>query len=149
MKHSLLICLVAIFLFTGCSKEKLICEKKKKNAGYDYTEKYEFEYNEEGNKLKKINLSIVAIYNEFYTDDEIEQQYTDVQKYCSVFDLADEKLITCNASRDGNIVNVGATIEVNKIDDESFEKMMYVTKEEISNIKDTKKMLDNVGYSCK
>lgn len=149
MKYKVLILLTVLVIFTGCNKSKLTCEKKKKNAGYDYTEKYDLVYDKDGNQLKKIKLLITAKYNEYYTDEEIEEQYNDVVSYCSVFDLADEKLITCNAKRDDNVVSVTATIEAEKIDDESFEKMMYVTKEEISKRKDAKKMLQNVGYTCK
>ncbi len=149
MKYKVLILLMILVIFTGCDKSKLTCEKKKKNAGYDYTEKYDFIYDKDGNELKKIKLFITAIYNEYYTDEEIEEQYNDVVSYCSVFDLADEKLITCNAKRDDNVVSVTAVIEADKIDDESFEKMMYVTKKELSKRKDAKKMLENVGYTCK
>lgn len=149
MKYKLILFLSIIFLFSGCDKSQLTCEKNKKNAGYDYNEKYEFQYNDDGNELKKINLFITATYNEYYTDDEIEQEYNDVKNYCSVFDLADKKWITCQVDRDNNIISVNAVINAGKISPESFEKIMYVTKEEVSNFKDTKKMLENVGYSCK
>lgn len=149
MKYRVLIFLVILTIFTGCNKNKLTCEKNKKNAGYDYNEKYEFMYDKDGNELKKIKLFIKATYNEYYTEEEIDEEYHDVVSYCSVFDLADEKLITCNAKRDDNVVSVNAVIEAEKIDDESFEQIMYVTKEEISNRKEAKKMLQNVGYTCK
>ena len=36
MKKGLIVFLLGIFLFPGCKKNTLVCEKKSKNAGYDY-----------------------------------------------------------------------------------------------------------------
>ena len=46
-------------------------------------------------------------------------------------------------------IKINLSTDVEKISDSEFEDIMYVTKDEINSIKDTKKLLKNVGYSCK
>ena len=149
MKNRLLIFLLVIFLFTGCGKNELVCEKKSRNAGYDYRENYELVYDDNSNDLKEINLTMESIYNEFYTAEEILDEYNEVYEYCDFYQSGSNNLIECKPILNGNILTVKIKIKVNKINDEMFENMMYVTKEELNDLKSTKKMLENVGYSCK
>ncbi len=137
-----------VLLITGCSKNELVCNKKTKNAGYDYQESYNLVY-DDNSKLNYINLTLKSIYNEHYTDVEILDEYNEVYDYCDFYQSSSHKLIECKPDLDDNILTVKIKIKVNKIDDDLFEDMMYVTKEEISDIKKAKKMLENVGYSCK
>lgn len=149
MKYKILTFLLMVFVFTGCNKSELVCSKKLKNAGYVYNEDYKLTYDENNQNLKQINLTMKYNYNEHYTKEEIQGEFSDAVEYCDFYESGSNKLIECNATLDDNILTIDAIIKVNKISDDLFENMMYVTKEEINNLKDTKKMLENVGYSCK
>ena len=149
MKYKVLILLTIIMIFTGCGKSKLTCEKNKKKPGYIYNEKYELIYDENEENLKQINLTIKSTYNEQYTTEEIEDEYDEVVEECDFYEAASDKLIECKPKLNNNVITVKIKIKVANISDELFEKMMYVTKSEISNRNDTKKMLENVGYTCK
>lgn len=148
MRYKLIFLFSFLFILTGCDKTKLVCEKKEKNPGYDYYEQYEFLYNEEGNELEKINFKVEAIYNEMYTEEEIQEEYNSVQSLCSLFDLSEKKYVDCKVVVNGNVITVDTTMKVAQISEESFNNFMYVTKDEVSNKKDTKKLLKNVGYTC-
>ena len=148
MKYKFIILFFSLIIITGCDKTKLVCEKKEKNPGYDYYEQYEFLYNENGNELEKIKTKVEAKYNELYTEEEIEEEYNSVKNLCSLFDLSEQKYVDCNVEVNGNIITVDTLMKVEEISEESFNNFMYVTKEEVSNKKDTKKLLKNVGYTC-
>lgn len=149
MKNKLVIIFISLIFVTGCGKSQLNCEKKEKNAGYDYTESYKFIYDEKKENIKQIQLVMESRYNEFYSKEEIEEEYNDVLEYCDFYESGSNKLIECKPKLDKKVITVQVTIKVDKISDDLFESMMYVTKEEINNLKDTKKMLENVGYRCK
>ena len=148
MKCRMIFLLFSLILITGCDKTKLVCEKKEKNPGYDYYEQYEFLYNGDGNELEKIKIKIEANYNELYTEEEIKEEYNSVKNLCSLFDLSEKKYVDCNVEVNGNIINVNTLMRVEQISEESFNNFMYVTKDEVSNKKETKKLLKNVGYTC-
>lgn len=149
MKKIYIAFLLMVLFITGCSNDKLTCGKKSKEAGYDYSETYEFTYDKNGSNLSKVGLKIKSIYNEYYTDEEIDKEYNEILNYCELYELESDKKITCSAELKDRIITADIIIKVEDIDDEVFELMMYVTKEEINNRKNTKKMLENVGYSCK
>lgn len=149
MKNKIIIFLLILVLFTGCNKSKMKCEKKEKNAGYTYNENYNFTYDKNGENLQKINIEMKYNFNELYTSDELETEYDKVKEYCDFYNSSEENIISCSSSLNKNVIELIVGISVNKIDDSDFEDIMYVTKEEINNITNTKKMLENVGYSCK
>lgn len=149
MKYKILILLVMIAIFTGCGKNKLTCEKSKKNPGYIYSEKYELVYDKSGENLKQINLTLKSDYNEQYTLEEIEKEYNELASECDFYESASNKLVECKPELSKDVIIVKIKIKVANISDELFEQMMYVTKSEISKKKDTKKMLENVGYTCR
>lgn len=136
-------------MFTGCNKSKLTCEKKEKNPGYTYSEKYELVYNEQGENLKQINITMKSDYNDRYTSEEIEKEFDDVVEYCDFYEAASNKLVECVPKLKDDVITIKIKIKVANISDELFEDMMYVAKEEINNSKETKKTLENVGYTCK
>lgn len=140
---------MVLMVFTGCSKSKLTCEKKAKNPGYVYNESYKLIYDESGENLKQINLKMESVYNEHYTEEEIREEYEDVTEYCDFYESASSKLVECKARLKKSTITVDVKIKVEKIGDELFESMMYVTKKEINKLKEAKKMLENVGYTCK
>lgn len=135
-------------VLTGCSKSELTCSKKSKNAGYVYDENYELIYDNNKENLKQINLTMKYNYNELYTEDEINEDYSDALEYCNFYESGSNKFIECDSTLDKDILTINVIIKVNKISDDLFEDMMYVTKNEVNNLNDTKKMLENVGYSC-
>lgn len=149
MKNKIIIFLLILVLFTGCNKSKMKCEKREKNAGYTYNENYNFTYDKNGENLQKINIEMKYNFNELYTSDELENEYSKVKEYCNFYNSSEENIISCSSSLNKNVIEVIVGISVNKINDSDFEDIMYVTKEEINNITNTKKMLENVGYSCK
>ncbi len=149
MKYKFLVLLMILIIFTGCSKSKLTCEKNTKNPGYIYNESYKLIYDESGEDLKQIDLKMESTYNEHYTAEEIDEEYEEVVEYCEFYEAASNKLIECKAKLKKSIITVNIKIKVEKINDELFENMMYVTKEEINKRKEAKKMLENVGYTCK
>lgn len=147
MKQKIFI-IFTIFFLTGCNKNILKCEKIEKNPGYVYKETYELIYNDNGEEIKNINIDIDASFNEMYNEDEIDEQFETVSNYCASFEYADKNMIRCTSNRDGNNLNVQIFINATEIDSETFEKIMYVSKEEIFKKSETKKRLENVGYSC-
>lgn len=149
MKSKILILLFILIIFTGCNKNQLICEKKAKNPGYTYNESYKLVYDESGNNLKQINITMESVYNEHYTAEEIEEEYDEVVEYCDFYESASSKLVECRAKLNNSVITVNVKIKVEKISDDLFENMMYVTKKEINKRKEAKKMLENVGYTCK
>lgn len=149
MKYKILLFLFIVFALTGCSRSELTCSKKSKNAGYVYNEIYELIYANNNENLEKINLTMEYDYNERYTAEEISEEYSEAVKYCNFYGSGSQKFIKCEPNLDDDMLTIDVIIEVNKIDDELFEDIMYVSKDEINNLKDTKKMLENVGYSCK
>ena len=46
-------------------------------------------------------------------------------------------------------MNVDIIVNATKIDDSLFQKLIYVTKNEINELVSARKKLENVGYSCK
>ena len=148
MKYRLILLILIIFSLTGCNNKKLVCEKKQKYAGYDYLESYELVYDDDS-KLNYIKLTMKSIYNDRYTDSEILDEYNEVYDYCDFYVSTSHHLIECQPNLDDNNLTVNIKIKVDKINDDLFENMMYVTKDEISDIKEAKKMFKNVGYSCK
>lgn len=149
MKYKLSLFFIALILFTGCGKKNLTCEKKEKGTGYTYNEKYELIYNNNGVDLKKINVEMLYKFNELYTEEELKSEYSKVSEYCDVYNSGSRKIISCSSNLNKNVIKINLSTDVEKISDSEFEDIMYVTKDEINNIKDTKKLLKNVGYSCK
>ena len=148
MKAKFLILFICLFIFTGCNSNELVCEKKEKKAGYDYEEKYELLYDKKGELLKKVILSTNSKYNELYTEEEIEKIYLEASKNCENHEKENNK-IKCSVKRKGNEVNTQINIDVDKISENLFEDILYVTKKEFNNLKNSKKILENVGYKCK
>ena len=99
--------------------------------------------------LKKINVEMLYKFNELYTEEELKSEYSKVSEYCDVYNSGSRKIISCSSNLNKNVIKINLSTDVEKISDSEFEDIMYVTKDEINNIKDTKKLLKNVGYSCK
>lgn len=144
-----LICIFSIILFTGCGSTKLKCEKYEKKAGYDYSESYELVYEKNQENLKQIKIKTKYSFNEFYTNDEINEEYSKVLKYCESYESDANNSIKCKSNLKGTNLNVDIIVNATKIDDSLFQKLIYVTKNEINELVSARKKLENVGYSCK
>lgn len=148
MKIKIFVLLNFLLFFTGCNDNVLVCEKNEKKPGYDYKENYKLIYDQDGDQLKKINLLISFQYNEYYTMEEIEDEYDIATNRCTYYEASSEK-IKCSPSLENNQIKIDIVIKVEEISDSLFENIMYVTKNDLNILKESKKVLENVGYVCK
>ena len=136
-----------VFLLTGCQKDKLSCEKTVKSNGYTSSEIYQLKYSND--KLKDLKFVTEYKFNDFYTAEEIDSQYKTVLRSCNNFKEDSNDKIKCVPELKGKNIKVTITTNLNDIDEDTFENIMFVTLKELNNKNDTKKMFKNVGYTCK
>ncbi len=148
MKKYILIFGLCLLMLTGCgNKSKLVCSKSEKNAGYDYYDEYNLIY--ENGSVSQIILKMEAIFDEHYTDEEIDEQYDKIAEECHMYEVSSLGSIKCKVVKKDDKIEFEQKINVKKIDDKLFEKFFNLTKDDISNRDNIEKILSNVGYNCK
>lgn len=123
-KKSILLILLCLVCLTGCGEKKLTCTRTKDNEDFEISEKYLLEFDKEGKKIKKGNVSLeINVKNKKMQEkmDELENEMLE-DEYSEIINLgADVKTEIKN-----NIINLNIAYDTADYTNEELDELYYV-----------------------